>query len=119
MATMGETNQSRQPRGDAALRTESMMRVQALVQRHLAGSGAEVLLFGSMAEGSWHHGSDIDVAIDAARRLPSPVLADLRQALEDSTIPYHVEIVELIDAEPGFRERVRREGVRWTGWQKG
>jgi len=35
-------------------------------------------------------------------------------ALEESTIPYRVEVVDLTEASPAFRERVRREGIAWT-----
>jgi hypothetical protein len=41
------------------------------------------------------------------------VLADLRETLEESTIPYEVDVVDLSEASPQFRQRVKREGVVW------
>jgi hypothetical protein len=41
------------------------------------------------------------------------VLATLRDALEESTIPYRVDVVDLAETDADFRERIRREGVLW------
>ena len=53
------------------------------------------------------------MAIDAATPLPRGVLATLRDALEESTIPYRVDVVDLAETDSDFRERIRREGVLW------
>ena len=76
-------------------------------------------LFGSWATGRRHSASDIDVAIEATEPLAPGLLAGLREALEESTIPYRVDVVDLADADPTFRERVRREGVVWTASANG
>jgi predicted XRE-type DNA-binding protein len=49
--------------------------------------------------------SVIDVAIDAAAPLPRGVVAALRDALEESTIPYRVDVVDLAETDLDFRER--------------
>lgn len=41
------------------------------------------------------------------------IIATLRWELEESTVPYHVDVVNLDEVEPAFRERVLKEGVRW------
>jgi len=98
------------PDRDAAV----LDRVRSIVLERLAGRPARVYLFGSWATGTRRRSSDIDVAVEAAAPLPAGLLAGLREALEESTIPYRVEVVDLADAGPAFRERVRREGVAWT-----
>ena len=90
--------------------------VRALVIRSLGARQAVVYLFGSWATGRRHGASDIDIAIEAAEPLAPGLLARLREALEESTIPYRVDVVDLVDADPAFRERVRREGVAWTAF---
>jgi predicted nucleotidyltransferase len=50
-----------------------------------------VYLFGSRASGRPRATRDVDVAIDATAPLPPGVLATLREALEESTIPYRVD----------------------------
>ena len=95
--------------GDAAV----LDRVKALVSTTLARRRAAVYLFGSWASGTHRIASDIDIAVDSAEPLPPGLLARLREALEESTIPYRVEVVDLTDTDAGFRDRVRREGVLW------
>jgi len=89
-------------------------RVRSIVLERLAGRPARVYLFGSWATRTRRRSSDIDVAIEASAPLPTGMLAGLREALEESTIPYRVEVVDLTEASPAFRERVRREGIAWT-----
>ncbi len=89
-------------------------RVRAVVLRSLGGHRAVVYLFGSWAAGRPHATSDIDVAIDAPEPLPPALLARLREALEESAIPYRVDVVDLADADPPLRDRVRQEGIVWT-----
>ena len=89
-------------------------RTKEIVLRTLARYPTTVYLFGSYARGDAHQLSDIDVAVDSPEPLPPGVLPRLREALEESTIPRVVEVVDLRDADPTFRERVRREGVIWS-----
>ena len=100
-------------------RERALARVRTIVLEALAGWDAGVYLFGSSATGATRRASDIDVAVESRRPLPSRVLADLRETLEESTIPYRVEVVDLSDTDSDFRGRVRREGVRWTASTSG
>ncbi len=99
---------------DTEVRRTSVARVREMVVAALAGTDAEIWLFGSCARGDAGHLSDIDIAIESATPLPVGLLARLREALEESTIPYRVEIVDLRDADPRFREAVHAEGIRWN-----
>ncbi len=92
-----------------------LAQVKAIVEEALAGQRASVYLFGSWATGRRRRGSDIDIAVDAPAPLPPGVMARLREALEESTVPYRVDVVELVETSADFRERVRREGIAWTG----
>ena len=99
------------------MRVESdavLERVRELVVSSLERYDVRVYLFGSHATGGVHDASDVDVAVDVLEPLPPGVLARVREALEESTIPYRVEVVDLRDAGAEFRERVLREGIEWT-----
>ena len=69
--------------------------VKAVVLGQLKGWDVSVYLFGSRASGDSRHTSDIDLAIEARDALPPIVLAALRERLEESTVPYRVDIVDL------------------------
>ncbi len=85
------------------------------ILREVLGEGtATVYLFGSWARGEATSMSDIDLAVKARSPLPPGSLARLRERLEESHIPYRVEVVDLDDAEPGLRRRILEEGVRWS-----
>lgn len=88
-------------------------RVKGIVRRVLAHRAVDVYLFGSWARGTQRPTSDIDVAIESVEPLPRALLASLREALEESTIPNRVDVVDLAETDDAFRDRVRREGILW------
>ena len=74
---------------------------------------ARVYLFGSRATGHARPTSDIDVAVWPLTDLPAGTLALIREALEESLIPFSVDLVDLRDTDEGFRARVVAEGIAW------
>jgi hypothetical protein len=46
--------------------------------------------------------------------LPAGLLSNIREALEESHIPYRVDLLDLTEADEGFRAAVLREGIPWT-----
>jgi hypothetical protein len=82
------------------------------VLQSLRGFPCAVYLFGSFARNEERASSDIDVGIDAPVAAPPGMIPELRRILEESAIPYRVDVVELREAKKDFRDRVRREGVQ-------
>ena len=74
---------------------------------------AEVWLFGSCARGDVRQHSGIDIAILPLDDLPSGFFAELAADIEESPIPYDVDLVDLRRADPALVEEIRREGVKW------
>ena len=98
----------------AAGRDDYLERIKGIVLDALAGHPVTVTLFGSCARGDWRHGSDVDIAVEAHGPLPRLLLSELRETLEESTIPYNVDIVELSAASTELRRQVKEEGVVWS-----
>lgn len=94
-------------------RLRAIEAVRAIVLDRLEGLEASVWLFGSCARGAVWHSSDIDVAIEPKGRLPRDFFGALREALEESNVPYRVDVVDLSEAASSLREAVEREGIRW------
>ena len=88
-------------------------RVKGVVRGVLGRTPVDVYLFGSWASGTQRSTSDIDVAVESVEPLPRALLASLREALEESTIPNRVDVVDLAETDAAFRDRVRREGILW------
>jgi predicted nucleotidyltransferase len=81
----------------------------------LEGPAVRVYLFGSSVTGGIRRASDIDVAIEPRGALSPALLAKLREQLEESDIPYDVDIVDLSTTSAEFKARVLREGILWKG----
>ncbi len=71
----------------------------------------EIYLFGSRARGTEKAGSDVDLAIISDTSL-SQDLAILREILEESNLPYKVDIVDINQA-PYLKKVILKEGKRW------
>lgn len=94
---------------------DDLAEVRRLVFRGLQGRKVEVFLFGSRVTGTACRSSDIDVGVLPSAPLPEGLLAEIREDLEESRVPYRVELVDLSATDRTFRDRVRREGVLWAG----
>jgi predicted nucleotidyltransferase len=94
-------------------RQRAIEELRRIVLDALAEHDVAVYLFGSMATGPVRHASDIDVAILPREDLPPAFLALLADNIEESTIPYDVDLVDLRTVDPSFREKVMRTGVKW------
>lgn len=97
-----------------ATATKALEEVRSIVLDVVGRGKATVYLFGSWARGEATSLSDIDVAIDPHTILPPGTLARLRERLEESHVPYRVDVVDLRRVSSAFRRRVFEEGVQWS-----
>jgi predicted nucleotidyltransferase len=96
-----------------ATRQQTLEELRQMVLDALGDHEAEVWLFGSCARGSVRQHSDIDIAILPRDNLPSSFFAELAADIEESPIPYDVDLVDLRHADPALVEEVRQEGIKW------
>ena len=92
----------------------SLAEARRIVLKVLGQQAVRIFLCGSRARGRAAPGSDIDIAILPLAPLPAGILGDLREALEESTIPYEVDIIDLSTVNEAFRSKVLREGIVWN-----
>lgn len=88
--------------------------VRRIVAEGLKAYPAEVYWFGSRATGSEHRYSDVDIGVLPLQEIPAGVWLDLQERLEESWVPYSVDLVDLIKVAPAFQRRVLTEGIRWN-----
>jgi predicted nucleotidyltransferase len=88
-----------------ALSPEHRRIVLDLLARHLP-HGANVWVFGSRARGQPRRYSDLDLAIDAGRPLTPDEAAMLREAFEESDLPWRVDIVDWHSIDDRFRRAI-------------
>jgi len=72
-----------------------------------------LILFGSRARGDHRAASDIDLAIRAKKPIPAWVLAEMREGLEESGIPFRVDLVDYRQAPEALKHVIEKEGIPW------
>ncbi len=99
---------------DRAIRTWAVEEARRVVFQALGQHDADVYLFGSAARGDWNRFSDIDIAVALHDASARRVVGDIREALEESRIPYFADVIDLTTADDPLRAEVLTKGVRWT-----
>jgi uncharacterized protein len=74
---------------------------------------AKVYLFGSYARGTNKPGSDIDIAIDAGRRLTLQELQLPALLLDALPMSQKIDLVDVNRVPPEMYQAILREGVAW------
>jgi hypothetical protein len=96
-----------------AVREQAIEELRRMVLNALGEHDAAVWLFGSCARGEARQHSDIDIAILPRDTLPPGFFGELGADLEESTIPYDVDLVDLRNADPVLIAEILREGIPW------
>ena len=85
--------------------------VRRILWTHLP-SGARVSVFGSRATGrGLKPHSDLDLLIDSPVELPLMAIADVREALAESDLPFSVDLLDRRDASAEFLARIEDDGM--------
>ena len=83
--------------------------IVALLHKHLPG--VEVWAYGSRVNGRSHDGSDLVLRSPQLAEIDAPPLADFTEALQDSTIPFLVEVRDWARLPTSFHHEIDREYV--------
>lgn len=97
------------------MREYILEQVKNIVLSEVEKTSTAVFLFGSWARGEERRTSDIDIGILHNSELTPEVFSKIRWALEESTVPYRVDVVDLDRADPILLEKVRKEGILLYG----
>ncbi len=78
----------------------------ALLQTHVPD--CEVWAYGSRVTGKAHEGSDLDLVVRQPQALSQPCrqLADLREALQDSSLPIIVDVHDWASLSASFHSEI-------------
>lgn len=66
--------------------------------------GTEARVFGSRVQGRAKKFSDIDIALVGEEKLPPLTMALLRQAFEESDLPFRVDILDWLSISAEFKK---------------
>ncbi len=96
------------------LAAEHRARVVALLRAHLPPA-TRVWVFGSRATGRAGRWSDLDLAVDAGRRLSLDEQAALAEAFSESDLPFTVDVVDWQAAGDRFRQTIAADRLALDG----
>jgi predicted nucleotidyltransferase len=90
--------------------TENELRIlEDLAIYKLKSAGAKVWAFRSRSRGDYKKFSDIDLLYQVKKTLPSGLIFEITSTLEESDLPYKVDIVSLNDLAESYLEGVLLE----------
>jgi predicted nucleotidyltransferase len=81
-----------------------------LVVRPLTQAGSSVFIFGSRARGDYQPFSDIDILVEGPAS--ASLLSSIAEELEESTLPYRVDLVPASELADAYKPSVERDRVR-------
>lgn len=88
----------------------SLAQIKMILTKALKDEACTIYLFGSRATGTATTTSDFDLAVLANSDI-SVKLSLAREMLEQSNIPFKVDLIELKRTSTAFSHRVQSEGV--------
>ena len=87
--------------------------LENMVKDAFKDSEVQIVLFGSRARGDYAKTSDIDIGILPNGEINRKELILLREKVENSNIPYKVDVVNLSQTSKEFIEKALKEGILW------
>jgi predicted nucleotidyltransferase len=87
--------------------------VKKILTDNLKNAGVTVYVFGSRATGRAVKYSDLDLAVDySGAELPFEIYTKLKNAFENSLLPYKVDIVDLNTISEEFKNNIKNDLVK-------
>ena len=88
--------------------------VKQIVLKHISKDNFAVFLFGSRAVGNAKPLSDIDIGILGLEPLPIIIKADLETALEESIVPYKIDLIDFYKVDKDFKKEALNTIQIWN-----
>ncbi|MBI4656221.1 MAG: nucleotidyltransferase domain-containing protein [Elusimicrobia bacterium] len=100
--------------GDKEVEKWAINEARKTVRRILKGVRIRAWFFGSRANGNARRFSDIDIALDGrGKHVPDEVMNNLYEAIEESLIPFRVEIMDMSKLNKDIKNKIKHEGRLW------
>lgn len=92
--------------------TGTLQKAKKIVLEAFTHQDVQIYLFGSWARYEQKRSSDIDIAIEGKTDISASV-RKVREQLEESTIPFRFDVVDMAFASENLKQRIRKEGILW------
>jgi predicted nucleotidyltransferase len=74
---------------------------------------AKVILYGSRARKDAKEGSDIDIALDAHKKIDGLTMSMINGDLEESNLPICFDVVDFKAVSQHMQEEILKDGIVW------
>ncbi len=91
----------------------SLIKLKRLVVGYLEDEKVQVFLFGSRARKDNANHSDVDIGYIPYGEFDRKKIVNLNERIENSTIPYKVEIVNFNEVSEDFKRAALKDAVIW------
>ena len=92
------------------IRPDHLAIVSAILQKHVPQYA--VWAFGSRAKWTAKEFSDLDIAIIGDKPLSIALTADLREAFQESALPFKIDIVDWANITPSFQQVIQAAKIQ-------
>ncbi|GAE94591.1 nucleotidyltransferase [Gracilibacillus boraciitolerans JCM 21714] len=108
-----KNNSVQQPNLASSDRNDILAYLKHIIKDELKENACNVYLFGSWARNEEKRTSDIDIAIDSKNILSEKCWVEISERIEESYLPYRVDIINLSNTSEAIKEKVMKEGILW------
>lgn len=84
--------------------------VQNILKKYFDES-TKIWVYGSRAKGTAKKYSDLDLAIDTGTMLSALLISEIAYELEESDLPYKVDLVDWTTLSPHFKQRISSDKI--------
>lgn len=95
--------------GQVALTAQQLQEVLLILARHVPT--LEVRAFGSRVKGRAKPYSDLDLAVMTTQPLPLAQEAALKEAFDESSLPFKVDVLDWAATAPHFQQLIDAESI--------
>jgi len=86
-------------------------KIKDILEKFLATEDYEFFVFGSRADGKSDSFSDYDIGISGKRSIPLKTLSLIREAFDESDLPFKIDIVDFSQVSQKFSDQALRKKV--------
>lgn len=95
------------------MESKYILELKKIIMNLFKDDNVKVILFGSRARKDNYIFSDVDIGILPLGKIDRRKIVRLEEKIENSNIPYKVEIVDFSEVSPKFKREALKEAIVW------
>ena len=88
-----------------------LIKIKKIVKKHLKSDKYKIYLYGSWANGTALNVSDIDIAVDAGKKLESTVIIKIKDDIENLPTLRSIDFIDLLNVSDVLKAEVLEKGI--------